>query len=78
MAAGGLGMLTVRPGQARQAAGLAVLGATGEIIAKKLMMHRLGAGTEPYRQGRAGKLMNAAEMLTAAGMTEPCSLGAAG
>jgi Polysulphide reductase, NrfD len=69
MAAGGLGMLTVRPEQARQAARLAVLGATAEFIAKRLMMRRLGAGTEPYRQGRAGKLMNAAQLLTAAGMT---------
>ena len=68
MAAGGLGMLAVRPAQAGQAARLAVLGATGEIIAKRLMMRRLGGGAEPYRQGRAGKLMNAAETLMAAGM----------
>ena len=43
-------------------------GSHGEIIAKRLMMRRLGAEAEPYRQGRAGKLMDAAEMLTAAGM----------
>ena len=66
-AAGGLGMLAVRPDQAGQAGRLAVLGATGEIIAKRLMMRRLGAGAEPYRQGRAGKLLRAAEMLIAAG-----------
>jgi formate-dependent nitrite reductase membrane component NrfD len=68
MAAGGLGMLAVRPQQARQAAWLAVLGGTSEIIANRLMMGRLGLVTEAYRQGRAGKLMNAAEALTAAGL----------
>lgn len=67
-AAGGLGILAVRPAQAGQAARLAVLGATVEIIAKRLMMRRLGAEAEPYRQGRAGKLMRGAEMLTAAGL----------
>jgi hypothetical protein len=68
MAAGGLGMLAVRPARAGQAARLAVLGATAEIIANRLMMRRLSADAEPYRQGRAGRLMDAAEMLTAAGM----------
>jgi hypothetical protein len=67
-AAGGLGMLAVRPQQAGQAARLAVLGAAGETIAKTLMMRRLGAdGGEPYRQGRAGKLLQAADLLLAAG-----------
>jgi formate-dependent nitrite reductase membrane component NrfD len=67
-AAGGLGMLAVRPAQAGQAARLAVLGATTEIIAKRLMMRRLDAEAEPYRQGRAGKLLDAAERLIAAGV----------
>jgi hypothetical protein len=67
-AAGGLGMLAVRPEQARQAARLGVLGAAGEVIARTLMMRRLGSAGEPYRQGRAGQFMNAAEMLLAAGM----------
>ncbi len=67
-AAGGLGMLAVRPERAGQAARLAVLGATGEIIAKRLMMRRLGAEAEPYQHGRAGKLMDAADMLVTAGM----------
>lgn len=67
-AAGGLGMLAVRPEKASQATRLAVLGATGEIIATRLMMRRLGAEAEPYRQGRAGQLMDAADMLIAAGL----------
>ena len=67
-AAGGLGMLAVRPEQAGQAARLAVLGSVGEIIARRLMMRRLGAAAEPYRQGRAGKLMDTAEVLIAAGL----------
>jgi hypothetical protein len=67
MAAGGLGMLAVRPQQAGQAVRLAVLGAASETIARRLMMRRLGAGTEAYRRGRAGQLMGAAEKLIAAG-----------
>jgi Polysulphide reductase, NrfD/Molybdopterin oxidoreductase len=74
-AAGGLGMLAVRPEQAGQAARLAVLGAAGEIIAKRLMMRRLGAKAEPHRQGRAGKLMGAADMLIAAGMASAMLAG---
>ena len=67
-AAGGLGMLAVRPEQAGQAARLALLGGTGELVAKKLMMRRLGGQAEPYQQGRAGKLMGAAGLLTATGL----------
>ena len=68
MAAGGLGMLAVRPERAGQAARLAVLGGTAETIARILMMRRLGDEAAPYRQGRAGQLMDAAEMLLAAGL----------
>jgi hypothetical protein len=67
-AAGGLGMLTVRPGQAAQAARFAVLGAAAELTAKWLLVRRLGPAAEPYQQGRAGTLMQAAEALTAAGL----------
>jgi formate-dependent nitrite reductase membrane component NrfD len=67
-AAGGLGMLTVRPGQAAQAARFAVLGGAAELTAKRLLLRRLGPAAEPYQQGRAGTLMQAAEALTAAGL----------
>jgi formate-dependent nitrite reductase membrane component NrfD len=67
-AAGGLGLLAVRPESSRQAARFAVLGAATELTAKTLMMRRLGPVAEAYQQGRAGALMEAAEVLTAAGL----------
>ena len=67
-AAGGLGMLAVPPRGAGQAVRLAVIGATGELIAKSLLVRRLGPVAEPYQEGRAGALMDRAEKLTAAGL----------
>jgi hypothetical protein len=67
-AAGGLGMLAVRPDDARQAVRFGVLGATAELIAKRLMMRRLGPAAEPYQKGRAGTMMEAAEGLIAVGL----------
>jgi len=68
MAAGGLGMLAVAPQQAGQAVRLAVLGATSETIAKLLMTRRLGGAAQPYQDGRAGTLLEAADALLAAGV----------
>jgi formate-dependent nitrite reductase membrane component NrfD len=67
-AAGGLGMLSVSPDHAGQAVRFAVLGAAAELTAKSLLLRRLGAAAEPYQQGRAGRLMEAGEVLTAAGL----------
>ena len=68
-AAGGLGMLAVRPGEARQAARFAVLGAAAELTVKRLLLGRLGpAAAGPYQTGRAGAMMRASEVLTAAGL----------
>jgi formate-dependent nitrite reductase membrane component NrfD len=67
-AAGGLGMLAVRPGRAGQAIRFAVLGAAGEIAAKSLLLQHLGPSAEPYQTGRAGQLMDISEVLTAAGL----------
>jgi formate-dependent nitrite reductase membrane component NrfD len=67
-AAGGLGMLAVRPGQGAQAARFAVLGAAAELTAKNLLLRRLGPAAEPYQKGRAGAMMKASEVLTAAGL----------
>lgn len=64
----GLGMLAVPPRGAGQAVRLAVIGATGELIAKSLLVRRLGPVAEPYQEGRAGALMDRAEKLTAAGL----------
>jgi formate-dependent nitrite reductase membrane component NrfD len=68
-AAGGLGMMAVRPSQAVQAARFAMLGAAAELIVSRLLLRRLGpAAAEPYRKGRAGAMMRASEVLTAAGL----------
>jgi formate-dependent nitrite reductase membrane component NrfD len=67
-AAGGLGMLAVRPGRAAQAVGFGVIGAAAELTAKRLLLRRLGPAAEPYREGRAGTLMKASEALTTVGL----------
>ena len=68
-AAGGLGMLAVGQPAAAQAVRFAVLGSAAELTAKSLLLQRLDDVAQPYRSGRAGKLMEAAEVLTAAGLT---------
>ena len=67
-AAGGLGMMAVPAEDAGQAIRFAVLGAATELTAKSLLLRRLGETAEPYQAGRPGKLMEAAEVLTAAGL----------
>jgi formate-dependent nitrite reductase membrane component NrfD len=67
-AAGGFGMVAVRPEHAAQAARLAVLGSVGELTARSVLLRHMGAAAEPYHRGRAGKLMEAAEVLTVAGL----------
>jgi formate-dependent nitrite reductase membrane component NrfD len=67
-AAGGLGMMAVPVEDAGQAIRFAVLGAATELIAKSLLLRRLGEIAEPYQSGRPGQLMEVAEVLTAAGL----------
>jgi len=67
-AAGGLSMVTAPAGQAGLAARFAVLGAAGELTAKSMLLRRLGETAEPYQQGRPGRLMEIAEVLTTAGL----------
>jgi formate-dependent nitrite reductase membrane component NrfD len=74
-AAGGLGMLAVRPGRAGQAIRFAVLGAVGELAAKSLLLQHLGPAAEPYQTGRAGQLMDISEVLTTAGLTVAVLVG---
>ena len=52
----------------RQAVRFAVLGAATELTAKSLLLRRLGEIAEPYQSGRPGRLMEIAEVLTAAGL----------
>jgi formate-dependent nitrite reductase membrane component NrfD len=67
-AAGGLGMIVVPAEDAGQAVRFAVLGAATELTAKSLLLRRLGEIAEPYQSGRPGRLMEVAEVLTAAGL----------
>ncbi|MBO0825101.1 MAG: polysulfide reductase NrfD [Actinobacteria bacterium] len=67
-AAGGLGMLATRPDGARQAVRFAVLGAATEMTAKSMLVKRLGELAEPYQRGRVGQLLEAGEVLAAAGL----------
>ncbi len=75
-AAGGLALLAVRPDSAGPAVRFAAGGAAVELTAKRLMMRRLGPTAEPYHTGRAGRLLQAAEALTAAGAVGAVLAGA--
>ena len=67
-AAGGLGLLAVRPAAAAPARDLAVLGAAVELIAKRRLLARLGDLAEPYETGTPGTILRLAEVLTAGGL----------
>jgi DMSO reductase anchor subunit len=67
-AAAGLGLLAVPPAAARPARTLAALGATTELVAKRLLLRRLGDIAEPYEAGRPGQMLRAAEVLTVGGL----------
>jgi hypothetical protein len=66
-AAGGLGLVLAPVGETGPARGLALSGAGAELSAIRLMRRRLGVVAEPYRTGRAGRLLRAAEVLAVAG-----------
>jgi hypothetical protein len=66
-AAGGFGLLAAPRGEQEPARRLAVAGSVVELAARRLLEHRLGGVAEPYRQGKSGRLLKAAEILTVAG-----------
>lgn len=67
-AAAGLGMVAAPVQEAGPARRLAVLGTIGELAASQLMQRRVPKPVdEAYRQGRAGKLLHASEVLGIAG-----------
>jgi formate-dependent nitrite reductase membrane component NrfD len=76
-AAGGLGLALVGPEHGGPARNLAMLGASGELVAKNLLIRRLrqGGADEAYRSGRAGHLMAAAEVLNVGGLSVAATLG---
>ena len=64
--AAGVGLLAA-PGDAAPRR-LAVAGGAIELAASRRIEHRLGLLSEPYRQGRAGRLLRTGRNLTAAGV----------
>jgi hypothetical protein len=61
-------MLAVGQPAASQAIRFAVVGSAAELTAKSMLLQRLGDAAEPYQSGLPGKLMEAGEVLTAAGL----------
>lgn len=66
-ASGGLGMLSAPVDQAGPARRMAAGGAVFELLAEQQMERTMGITAEPLHEGRAGTLMKAAKVLTAAG-----------
>lgn len=66
-AAGGFALVAAPPSEQGPARRLAVLGSVAELVARQLLERRLGDLAEPYHQGKSGRLLKTAEILTAAG-----------
>ncbi|MBD3006047.1 MULTISPECIES: NrfD/PsrC family molybdoenzyme membrane anchor subunit [unclassified Streptomyces] len=75
MAAGGMALLASPVAENAPARGVALLGTAVETAAVQAMERRLGVVAETYREGRAGKLMRAAEALSVAGALGGALLG---
>ena len=67
-AAGGFGLLAAPHAEQEPARRLAIAGSVTELVARQLLERRLGDLAEPYRQGRPGRLLTAAEILTTGGL----------
>lgn len=66
-AAGGLGMITAPVAEAAPARRAALFGGVLELAVLRRMTGAMGLAAEPLRTGRAGRLLTAAEALTATG-----------
>jgi hypothetical protein len=66
-AAGGFALVAAPAAEQGPARRLAVLGSVAELAARQLLERRLGDLAEPYRQGKSGRSLRTAEILTAAG-----------
>lgn len=66
-AAGGGALLTAPPAQTAPARRFAAAGALVELVAEQVMERSMGITAEPLHQGKAGRYMQAAKVLTAAG-----------
>jgi hypothetical protein len=67
-AAGGLGLLGAPVSQSAPARNMALIGACTELAAFQRMTRRTGMVAEPYRHGRGGAYIKAAETLSALGL----------
>ena len=67
-AAAGLALATAPVSERSPARRLAVLGASAEFVAAQSLQRRLGMLSEPYRNGKAGALLRAGEVLAGAGL----------
>lgn len=67
-AGGGLAMLLTPAGQAAPARRAAVAGGVVDLAAARRMRSRMGLVGEPYSQGKAGRYLKAAEVLTGLGV----------
>jgi formate-dependent nitrite reductase membrane component NrfD len=65
---GGFGMLCAPVSEAGPARMFAATGAAGELIAGRIMEHRMGLIREAYREGHVGHLRHASEACTALGL----------
>ncbi|SFW81189.1 Formate-dependent nitrite reductase, membrane component NrfD [Amycolatopsis australiensis] len=63
----GAALLAAPAGETGPAVRAGVAGAVAELVAARHLETGLGLASEPYRTGRAGKLLKAAKALTAAG-----------
>ncbi|TDD82213.1 NrfD/PsrC family molybdoenzyme membrane anchor subunit [Actinomadura rubrisoli] len=66
-AASGMALIASPLGENGPARGAAAFGTALEVASLRLMERRLGMIAEPYKEGRAGRLMRAAGLLSAAG-----------
>ncbi|GAA2139655.1 NrfD/PsrC family molybdoenzyme membrane anchor subunit [Actinomadura napierensis] len=74
-AASGMALLASPVAETAPMRSAAVFGAGLELAASKLMERRLGMVAEPYRQGKGGTLIRAAEILSVAGAAGGALLG---
>jgi DMSO reductase anchor subunit len=74
-AAAGMALVAGPTGENAPARTAAVLGAIAETTALKAAERRLGMVAETYREGRAGTLLRAAEILTVAGAATAALIG---
>ncbi|GLY42940.1 polysulfide reductase [Amycolatopsis sp. NBRC 101858] len=63
----GAALMAVRPSETGPVVRAGLVGAVAELVAEHHLETGLGLASEPYRTGRAGKLLKAAKALTATG-----------